>query len=188
MQLWSKWHTKDMRRKTLFDRGIGQRRRWWWGRRWRRWELTSNRFGSEWRNSNGLREFMKSKEKKDNIRSDCRPFSCASICPSDGANFGGIWEGNTQIPSGLINRWAAAGGRRSKGGMPWSGRRVDEAARWCVGKWKWFVEAAEKFRREGNKFSPTLDHATQASPQPRQARSHFGPGIKRPTNQMGGNK
>ena len=26
--------------------------------------MTSNRFGSEWRNSNGLREFMKSKEKK----------------------------------------------------------------------------------------------------------------------------
>ena len=46
------------------------------------------------------------------------------------------------------------------------------------------MEAAEKFSA-GYKFSLTLDHATPASPQPQQARSHLGKGETK-TNQRGG--
>ena len=42
-----------------------------------------------------------------------------------------IWEGEGGILKYQVAspKRAAAGGRRSKGGMPWSGRREDEAAR-----------------------------------------------------------
>ena len=63
------------------------------------------------------------------FRSDFPAIMCATICSSDGANWGGRWEGwDTQYQVASPKR-AAEGGRRSKGGMPWSGRREDEAAR-----------------------------------------------------------
>ena len=99
------------------------------------------------------------------FRLDCQPFECASICSSEGAYLGGRGREYSKYQVASPKR-AAAGGRRSQAGMPWSGRREDEAARWFVEKWKWDVEAAEKFRREGEKFSPTLDHATPGSPPP----------------------
>ena len=87
--------------------------------------MKSNRFCGEWRNSNGFERFVETKVISDQIVGLLAVHQFVPVMEQILEGFGR----NTQIPSGLINRWAAAGGRRSKGGMPWSGRREDEAAR-----------------------------------------------------------
>ena len=87
--------------------------------------MTSNRFCGEWRNSNGFERFVETKVISDQIVGLLAVHQFVPVMEQILEGFGR----NTLIPSGLINRWAAAGGRRSKGGMPWSGRREDEAAR-----------------------------------------------------------